>query len=561
MSRPKESTRATGSSGAKLVTDLNDFLGKAKTTTTNKTTIPSSKASKLDSEAERKRKIIEVLGVVTPNNAGKNTANGKPMDHGWKLPSTTAHAPSSKDAPLPKSGDSSTYTAPQPPSSKPAPPATSAPRPQAGSASQSATFPCPYDDCKRGFRSLKDLRQHKLDEHDYCKVCDEDFDDFDALHKHKIISERHITCTVCSVDFKSEMGRDRHHIQMHGSAHNIQCRGCDVTFAKGAALLLHFERNLCRPAEKPGVTADRFENQRAGIAMVMQARNRKQDEQGESGSLDQLPRIPLGGSCAPSSVGGGVPIEDAEQPDFLLGNYDERDMDFPPLSYASQSRPSSPVESHASTNLLLSEHNYPALNSSNLAKLDEKNLFDQTTPKASLAGWPALGKDKDGIIEGMSNMSMSSKLFPGARPTPLPEGFVPPSVQPSKSGYSNLDFTNSIQLQPNAATGLWECPFYKCSYKCDLRQDLEIHFADRNNGHRGFDHVCPSCLKRYKTPSALMAHLESATTRCSIRNSKGYGNVLHLVSGGHLNIDGRHNDGTTRIVSPEDAGKIPDIIW
>lgn len=99
------------------------------------------------------------------------------------------------------------------------------------------------------------------------------------------------------------------------------------------------------------------------------------------------------------------------------------------------------------------------------------------------------------------------------------------------------------------------------SYKCDLRQDLEIHFSDRNNGHRGFDHVCPSCLKRYKTPSALMAHLESATTRCSIRNSKGYGNVLHLVSGGHLNVDGRHNDGTTRIVSPEDAGKIPDIIW
>ncbi|KAL8748439.1 MAG: hypothetical protein Q9184_007302 [Pyrenodesmia sp. 2 TL-2023] len=216
MPQSKEKKRATGSSsGAKLVTDINELLGKASSTVTNKTSVPSSKTSKPVSEAERKRKIKEVLGV--PNSGTK--------DPGWKLPSTAAHASSSKDAPPPKSSDPSMYNAAQP-SSKLASPAASASRaqalkssgpatgsPQAGSASQSATFPCPYEDCKRGFRSLKDLRQHKLDEHDYCKVCDEDFDDFDALHKHKIVSERHITCTVCSVDFKSEMGRDRHHIQ------------------------------------------------------------------------------------------------------------------------------------------------------------------------------------------------------------------------------------------------------------------------------------------------------------------------------------------------------------
>lgn len=98
-------------------------------------------------------------------------------------------------------------------------------------------------------------------------------------------------------------------------------------------------------------------------------------------------------------------------------------------------------------------------------------------------------------------------------------------------------------------------------FTCESRQELEYHFQDANNGHRGFDHVCPSCLKRYKTPSALMAHLESATTRCTIRESKTYGNVLHLVSGGHLNVDGRHNDGSARIVSPEDAGNTPEIIW
>lgn len=234
-----------------------------------------------------------------------------------------------------------------------------------------------------------------------------------------------------------------------------------MTFAKGAALLLHFEHNLCRPEEKPGISADRFESQRAGVAMVMQARNRKIDEQGEKGSLHALPGIPLGASAAPSTVGGGVPIEPAEQPDFLMND------DFPPLSKASGWHPPSPTESNASTNLLTSEHHYRALNADNLAMLNQKNHNEEKPPKASEAGWPVVGKAKDDLIEGMSNMNMSARLFPDAKGTPLPEGFVPPvlpSIQPSRSGYSNLDFTNSIQLRPNAVSGQWECPYFRCGY-------------------------------------------------------------------------------------------------
>ncbi|KAL9016579.1 MAG: hypothetical protein Q9185_006081 [Variospora sp. 1 TL-2023] len=441
-------------------------------------------------------------------------------------------------------------------------PASSAGRGQAVSAAEASNFPCPYNGCKEGFRLLRDLRKHKLVEHDYCKVCDEDFDDYDSFHKHKIMSERHITCAVCSMDFKSEAGRDRHYLQAHQTAHNIKCKGCDVTFERGAALLVHFERNQCRPHDKPGISADRFESQRAGIAMVMQSRNRKPEVQDESGKLDSLPAIPFGGSVAPSTIG-GVPIERAEQPDFLIGNdFDKGSLEFPPLLSASDRRPASPTNSHASTSLLLSEREYP-LNASNLAKLNMKNRHEEkeTTPKASAAGWPTVGKDEDDFTERMSSMNMSARLFPGAKPTPMPEGFVPPSVQPSRSGYSDQNSKNSIQLQPNAISGQWECPFFKCAFTCESRQELEYHFEDANNGHRGFDHVCPSCLKRYKTPSALMAHLESATTRCTIRESKTYGNVLHLVSGGHLNVDGRHNDGSARIVSPEDAGNTPEIIW
>ena len=81
----------------------------------------------------------------------------------------------------------------------------------AGSASHTSNFPCPYTDCKRGFLKEADLRKHKMQDHDYCNICDEDFEDDEAFHKHKVMSERHITCTVCSLDFRSESGRDRHY--------------------------------------------------------------------------------------------------------------------------------------------------------------------------------------------------------------------------------------------------------------------------------------------------------------------------------------------------------------
>lgn len=100
------------------------------------------------------------------------------------------------------------------PGTKSGKPASSAGRGQAVSAAEASNFPCPYNGCKEGFRLLRDLRKHKLVEHDYCMVCDEDFDDYDSFHKHKIMSERHITCAVCSMDFKSEAGRDRHYLQV-----------------------------------------------------------------------------------------------------------------------------------------------------------------------------------------------------------------------------------------------------------------------------------------------------------------------------------------------------------
>ncbi|KAL8950961.1 MAG: hypothetical protein Q9222_003022, partial [Ikaeria aurantiellina] len=340
--------------------------------------------------------------------------------------------------------------------------------------------PCSFDGCKRGFRNVKELRKHKDKEHDYCKVCDIDFEDDEAFHKHKILSDRHITCAICSLDFKSESGRDRHYHQvcrhvdnqelakLHSSAHNVKCKGCNVVFQKGSALLAHFEKNLCRPTDREGVSASRFETQRAAMAMAMQTLEKEKGEEDSRAATELNAPGGMGGSVANSSVG-GVPIELSEQPDFLTDNeYKNHSIAFPLLSSHGTGRPPSPADSEASTNLLSFDDNRTALNASNLAELNRKNLGgDQTTPKASAAEWPTLGKNEwpalgkaanhDDLVQEMAKTRLQ-------KPEMSPGISAPPSVQPSHTGFSLIDGSGlpAVELQPNAVSGMWECPYYKC---------------------------------------------------------------------------------------------------
>lgn len=89
------------------------------------------------------------------------------------------------------------------------------------SASCDAPFPCTFADCTRGFQSSRDLKEHKIQEHDYCRVCDIDFEDDDAFNTHKVVSANHICCAQCFVDFRSEEGRDRHFKQVGPTVYTL----------------------------------------------------------------------------------------------------------------------------------------------------------------------------------------------------------------------------------------------------------------------------------------------------------------------------------------------------
>ena len=83
------------------------------------------------------------------------------------------------------------------------------------SAANDSAFPCSYQNCDKGFYRAKDLKRHKIAEHEWCSNCDLDFEDDVALIEHRIASTlagegKHVACLKCGDDFGCEAGRKRH---------------------------------------------------------------------------------------------------------------------------------------------------------------------------------------------------------------------------------------------------------------------------------------------------------------------------------------------------------------
>ena len=81
--------------------------------------------------------------------------------------------------------------------------------------------------------------------------------------------------------------------------------------------------------------------------------------------------------------------------------------------------------------------------------------------------------------------------------------------------------------------------------------DLKWHLT--SGYHQGTDPRCMKCSKIFKTIAGLVAHMERSE-KCKIRDTHGFGNVIHVVSGGFLGISGRHADGAIKIEVPD----VPD---
>ncbi|MCJ1423836.1 hypothetical protein MMC29_001721 [Sticta canariensis] len=372
-------------------------------------------------------------------------------------------------------------------------------------------FPCTFADCQEAFPSETLLMRHKaspMSGHDYCKICKLDFEDDAAFHLHKMESEAHITCSICSEDFKSEGGLKRH--------------GCGKIFLKGAALMSHIEKSQC-----PGINQSDFETQRALVAISMHNHSNRDDRDQDLVSFVS--------STVTDSVVGGVRIDglsildNTESPDALgepLPSFEDDDS-----SSTSTSHQKHPVRNK------LYESNYPTLGSVPSVKSNYSN--------ASTAGENKNAKE-----------SWVDHNFPDAPATPAPSGWQ--AVSPSKPGFLSTinpaDGTHghfrNMDLKRDHVTGFFMCPFIKCPHgPFETVAMVQEHLLA--GIHTGVSHRCVGCLKVFKSPSALTAHMESASERCHVRESREFGNALSLISGGYLGVNGRHADGSIKIDSPE----------
>jgi hypothetical protein len=66
--------------------------------------------------------------------------------------------------------------------------------------------------------------------------------------------------------------------------------------------------------------------------------------------------------------------------------------------------------------------------------------------------------------------------------------------------------------------------------------DLDRHIM---NDHRISNMRCPSCLKEFKSCTALVAHCESTSTKCRISKAEDYGLFLDRLTGGFITVDER----------------------
>ena len=239
---------------------------------------------------------------------------------------------------------------------------------------------------------------------------------------------------------------------MHSTQQNVTCRGCHKVFAKGAALLQHFEQNQCAPLmayNNPDELVhgkQMLEAQRAMLAMELSMQQKE-----DLGKIDWESTIAGDESVVTESVEGGVRIQPSLMDDPVM-EQESAGMDrLQPALIRSDTASmvsSSTIQGHGG--------NWPVVGASS-AKGKGKAEWNETGGMARR-------------MSTLSNSTWSKSLFPDAPATPASEYAGTPStkltadslnsVNPSESGVNLLPAGRL--LEPDMLDNVFHCIFPKC---------------------------------------------------------------------------------------------------
>ncbi|OCK78887.1 hypothetical protein K432DRAFT_417708 [Lepidopterella palustris CBS 459.81] len=440
-----------------------------------------------------------------------------------------------------------------------------------GSRRSRGPFKCTYDKCDLSFKTEEKRDRHKKSskEHDFCATCNEDFDDWDGLARHRATETdiHQSACRVCGDEFGSVSGMKRHIAISHPIDQNIPCLGCAAVFNRASHLIAHLENNECK-----SISADQFVGHLQHKNII---RRLLRDP-------DQIKKINKNLQTQHAAIddeeGGGVLLE----PTLLDENKDDKLSD-----YASLDPQKSTAPVHPSVN---NSRHWPALDSSGGPGKHPSIVTDDNTDTLSthfdgislntsaIAGAVDWDERVEANVKGLvtrsagstistSAMSVTSEdsattqkpsawgctgtstatstiLFPEAKATPVSPEWQEALVRrdrayereyglnlfrarfwdPTSPGYNPKRFWD-VTLE------VYMCPFPHCEAALDTPFSLEIHIR---NSHRMSEVRCPSCLRLFKTSAALVAHCETGLGRCQIARSSNFNQALDEFSGGFL---------------------------
>jgi len=355
-------------------------------------------------------------------------------------------------------------------------------------------------------------------------------------------------------------------------------------FPKASALMYHIENNECDVIKQ-----EDFQRQRAEKQIEKDAWTDVMD--------------PTGGSFLPSNVGSNpgsnedsVNLVDARDMPNLARDWQGKIIEtqapapLQPARPGGYRAPAVPVEGMASLTL----QKFPALPlnkpESQIPQSDNGELLDLTQPeirlqkKAPTAGsWANSNSAATSLFtvkqqaQGPSSSTLSgwnednnstvtaatysgqSRMFP---PSTTSNPWGPPSTVSPLSEQSGNGNTSRIQTIARIAppTSLevskyfnhilekYICRGMKCARKFDTPKQFVDHLL--TGAHVAGQVACPFCHKKFKTTTALMAHCESGSRKCDIRNSMQYNEVIREITGGIVATDGYMYDGTVKYQTP-----------
>lgn len=125
---------------------------------------------------------------------------------------------------------------------------------------------------------------------------------------------------------------------------------------------------------------------------------------------------------------------------------------------------------------------------------------------------------------------------------------LPPAAQVENQDpnapYAQVQVGQKMSLPPkynleqywSSFLGVYECPGYNCGLKLRSAKDFESHLL--SGAHAGARIKCPCCFKNFKSTQALVAHAESGSKRCDLRNTEDFDLAIREITGGLLKIGG-----------------------